>query len=90
MDDSCEHLVEALAAPEIIPGDGCEDCLKIGGWWVHLRQCMACGHVGCCDESPNRHATAHFGSSGHPVIRTIEPNESWLWCFRDEIGIEPA
>ena len=88
MEDACDHLAEAMAAPEIIPGDGCEDCLKIGGWWVHLRQCMACGHVGCCDESPNRHATAHFRSSGHPVIRTIEPDESWLWCFPDSLGVE--
>ena len=87
----CEHLIDALGAPEITPRtDGCEDCLRIGGWWLHLRQCVGCGRVGCCDESPNRHATAHFGASGHPVIRSIEPEETWLWCFEDEEGAEPA
>ena len=70
--------------------DGCEDCLRIGGEWLHLRLCLTCGHVGCCDESPNRHATAHFGATGHPVMRSFEPDESWLWCFVDEIGVEPA
>lgn len=88
--ESCSHLTEALEAAEIIPADGCEDCLAIGGWWLHLRQCMTCGRVGCCDESPNRHASGHFAAVGHPVIRTIEPDESWLWCFRDELGVEPA
>lgn len=86
----CEHLVEALDAPEIIPASGCEECLRIGGWWLHLRQCMRCGQVGCCDESPNRHASAHFAASGHPVIRSIEPDETWLWCFKDEEGAQPA
>ena len=86
----CEHLVEALKAPEIIPAAGCEECLRIGGWWLHLRQCMSCGRVGCCDESPNRHATGHFEASGHPVIRSIEPDETWLWCFEDGDVAEPA
>ena len=86
----CEHLVEALNAPEIIPAAGCEECLRIGGWWLHLRQCMSCGRVGCCDESPNRHATGHFEASGHPVIRSIEPDETWLWCFEDGDVAEPA
>jgi len=81
--DICGHLAEALEAPLVNPADGCEDCLRVGGWWLHLRQCMACGRVGCCDESPSRHATAHFGASGHPVIRSIEPGETWLWCFPD-------
>ena len=88
--DICEHLVQALEAPEIIPAGGCEECLRIGGWWLHLRQCMTCGRVGCCDESPNRHASAHFAAAGHPVIRSIEPDETWLWCFKDEEGAEPA
>jgi uncharacterized UBP type Zn finger protein len=86
----CEHLVHAMETPRIVPADGCEECLRVGGWWVHLRQCMTCGRVGCCDESPNRHATAHFEASEHPVIRSIEPEETWLWCFKDEAGAEPA
>ncbi len=86
--DGCEHLGQIR---EVAPSaDGCEDCLRIGSTWVHLRLCLTCGHVGCCDESPNRHATAHFHESAHPVIRSFEPDESWLWCFVDEIGLEPA
>ena len=68
--------------------NGCEDCLAIGSRWVHLRRCTECGHVGCCDSSPNRHATAHFRSSGHPVVQSFEPGEEWLWCYVDEIGFE--
>jgi uncharacterized UBP type Zn finger protein len=63
---------------------GCEECLKLGGRWVHLRLCLECGHVGCCDSSPNRHATAHFHESHHPVIRSFEPNEEWAFCYCDE------
>jgi uncharacterized UBP type Zn finger protein len=66
---------------------GCEDCLKIGGRWVHLRMCLVCGHVGCCDSSPNRHATAHFHSTLHPVMRSVEPGEDWGWCYVDEVEI---
>lgn len=89
MDEVCEHLTEAIAAPAVTPSAvGCEDCLRIGGTWRHLRLCMGCGHVGCCEESPNRHASAHFAAIGHPVIRSFEPDESWLWCYRDEIGVE--
>jgi uncharacterized UBP type Zn finger protein len=61
-----------------------------GAWWVHLRLCLTYGHVGCCDESPNRHATAHFHQTGHPVIRSFEPGESWIWCFVDELDFEDA
>ena len=68
--------------------DGCEDCLKIGGRWVHLRRCTSCGHVGCCDSSPNRHATAHHHSSGHPIIQSYEPGEDWYWCYIDEVAFE--
>ena len=64
--------------------DGCEDCLRIGGEWVHLRMCMTCGHVGCCDNSPNRHATGHFRETGDPIVRSAEPGESWMWCYVDE------
>ena len=63
---------------------GCSDCLATGGTWVHLRECLTCGHVGCCDSSPNRHASAHFAQSRHPVIRSFEPGEDWRWCFVDE------
>ena len=68
--------------------DGCEDCLKIGGWWVHLRMCMTCGHAGCCDSSPNRHATAHVHASGHPIVTSLEPGEDWLWCYVDKVVLE--
>src|SRR5690242_6466324 len=63
---------------------GCEDCLKIHARWVHLRICMECGHVGCCDQSPNRHATKHFHATQHPIIRSFEPSEEWGWCYVDE------
>ncbi|HEV8238273.1 MAG TPA: UBP-type zinc finger domain-containing protein [Thermoanaerobaculia bacterium] len=63
----------------------CEDCIKIGSSWLHLRMCLECGHVGCCDSSPNRHATKHFQSSRHPLVRSIEPGESWIWCYVDEV-----
>jgi hypothetical protein len=69
---------------------GCEDCLKIGGRWVHLRECLVCGHVGCCDNSPNRHATAHWHGSGHQIIRSFEPGEVWAWCYEDEAMLVPA
>jgi len=62
----------------------CEDCIKIGDSWVHLRLCLTCGHVGCCDDSKNKHATKHFRSQGHPLIRSIEPGETWMWCYIDE------
>lgn len=68
---------------------GCEDCLAIGRRdWVHLRLCVTCGHVGCCDSSPSRHATAHAGSSPHPLIRSYEPGEEWFYCYVDEIAFE--
>ena len=84
----CPHLA---GIQQVTPSaDGCEDCLRIGGEWLHLRLCLACGHVGCCDQSPNRHATAHYRSSGHPMIRSFEPDEDWMWCFVDQLGFEPA
>jgi uncharacterized UBP type Zn finger protein len=63
----------------------CEDCVKVGDTWVHLRMCLECGHVGCCDSSKNKHATKHFHRSKHPLIRSIEPGETWTWCYVDEI-----
>jgi hypothetical protein len=85
--ETCEHLDHIV--PVTPSADGCEDCLKIGSGWVHLRLCENCGHVGCCDSSPNRHATKHFHASSHPVIRSHEPGEDWGWCYVDEIFFEP-
>jgi uncharacterized UBP type Zn finger protein len=87
---ACSHLdqMAVTALPE--PPLGCEECLKISGRWLHLRMCLVCGRVGCCDNSPNRHATAHFHESGHPLIRSAEPGEEWAWCYLDELYLEPA
>ena len=83
---ACSHW-ETIA--DVTPSsDGCEDCIKIGGTWVNLRLCMSCGHVGCCDSSPNRHATAHFLSTSHPLVRSYEPGQDWWWCYADEVGFE--
>jgi uncharacterized UBP type Zn finger protein len=83
----CQHLngLDPLPART----QGCEECLKIGASWVHLRLCLACGHVGCCDSSPNRHATRHFQQTTHPVIASFEPGELWAWCYIDqtELGV---
>ena len=78
----CTHV--DLSTNEPPSGDGCVECLEIGGRWVHLRRCVACGHVGCCDNSPGRHATGHFHSTEHPIIQSFEPDEEWLWCYVDE------
>jgi len=76
---SCTHL--DANQTELASGDGCVECLEIGGRWVHLRRCVTCGHVGCCDNSPNRHATAHFHATDHPLIQSFEPGEDWYWCY---------
>jgi hypothetical protein len=68
--------------------DGCEECLKMGDSWVHLRLCMECGHVGCCDSSKNKHGTKHFHHTKHPIMRSIEPDEEWGWCFVDELMLD--
>ena len=71
---------------DVVPSaQGCEECLKIGAAWVHLRLCLSCGHVGCCDSSPNKHATKHFHRSKHPTVRSLEPGEGWGWCYVDEV-----
>jgi uncharacterized UBP type Zn finger protein len=73
---------------DVVPSaDGCEDCLKIGGEWEQLRLCLTCGHVGCCDSSPNKHATKHFRGTGHPIIQSFEPGENWRWCYVDETEV---
>jgi len=78
----CDHVPSTKPA---VPDErGCEECLRLGGRWVHLRMCLHCGHVGCCDDSPNRHASKHFASTGHAVIRSIEPGEDWEWCYEHQ------
>lgn len=86
----CMHL-EGITVTEL-PAEvaGCEDCLEIGGRWLHLRICLECGHVGCCDDSPNKHATKHFHQTHHPIIRSFEPGEDWGWCYVDQLVLEPA
>jgi uncharacterized UBP type Zn finger protein len=81
----CTHLdqVQITELPESV--EGCEECLKVGDPWLHLRICLSCGKVGCCDDSPNRHATAHARESDHPLIRSLEPGEEWSWCYIDDI-----
>jgi hypothetical protein len=84
---TCTHLDQIrIDPPDSVAG--CEDCLRTGDRWVHLRLCLTCGHVGCCDSSPNRHATKHAGESGHPVVRSAEPGESWCWCYEDRLAFE--
>jgi uncharacterized UBP type Zn finger protein len=85
--ENCTHIdhVVITELPESVAG--CEDCLAMGGEWLHLRICLECGHVGCCDDSPNRHASAHGRASGHPIIRSLEPGEDWCWCFVDELAM---
>ncbi|HZL27122.1 MAG TPA: UBP-type zinc finger domain-containing protein [Acidobacteriaceae bacterium] len=69
---------------------GCKECLELGDTWVHLRECLNCGHVGCCDSSRNKHATKHFHAARHPVMRSIEPGETWGWCYVDEVMVDLA
>lgn len=84
---TCTHLDElADANPPARTPDGCAECLATGGRWLHLRRCLTCGHIGCCDSSPGKHATAHFHQTDDPVITSFEPGESWRWCFVDEVG----
>jgi uncharacterized UBP type Zn finger protein len=81
---ACTHLDQVLVTELPASSDGCEECLAEGGKWVHLRICLQCGHVGCCDDSPGRHATAHHAATGHAIIRSLEPGEEWSWCYEDE------
>lgn len=82
---TCTHLdqVQITELPEST--EGCEECLKTGDPWLHLRICLTCGKVGCCDDSPNRHATAHAREDDHPLIRSLEPGEDWSWCYIDDL-----
>ena len=85
----CTHLDQVLDVQPRTP-EGCEECLQTGSAWVHLRLCLLCGHVGCCDDSPNKHATRHFHRTRHPLMRSFEPGEDWGWCYVDELMFEPA
>lgn len=89
MSTTCTHLdeIDVSAQPS---SEGCEDCLRAGGRWVHLRMCRSCGHVGCCDSSPGKHATAHYRDSGHDVVSSYEPGEDWVWCYADETAFTVA
>ena len=82
----CPHAVDIRPVPARTLG--CEECLKTGSRWMHLRFCLSCGHVGCCDSSPGRHATRHFHEAGHPVMASFEPGERWAWCYVDEVTID--
>jgi uncharacterized UBP type Zn finger protein len=83
--NACTHLDQITVAPPDQVA-GCEDCLAIGGRWVHLRVCRTCGHVGCCDSSPNRHATKHVQASAHPIVTSLERGEHWSYCYLDDLA----
>jgi uncharacterized UBP type Zn finger protein len=87
MADACTHL-DDLEHDTPPVTTGCVECLAMGARWLHLRRCIECGHVGCCDQSPNRHATAHFHETAHPLIQSFEPGEDWFWCYPDELFFE--
>ena len=86
LEDSHLNQVNPNIAPKTL--NGCEECLQIGSDWVHLRLCLTCGHVGCCDSSPNKHATKHFKATYHPIIRSFQPGENWKYCYIDNAMIE--
>lgn len=87
MATSCTHLDQIK---DVQPSaSGCEECLRLGDTWVHLRECLSCGHVGCCDDSKNKHATKHFRSSEHPIVQSFEPGEDWIFCYVDEVVMLP-
>ena len=87
-----EYVTEYPGIDTTVPptGRGCVECEKQRGWWFHLRRCAQCGHVGCCDNSKNRHATRHYHETHHPMIRSFEPGEDWGWCYIDEIELDLA
>lgn len=89
MPTPCTHLDQIRDVEPRTP-EGCEECLRTGDPWVHLRLCLTCGHVGCCDSSPNKHASKHFHATRHPIIESFEPGEDWRWCFVDQVVLEPA
>jgi uncharacterized UBP type Zn finger protein len=85
MATECEHLDQIN---DVAPSSkGCEECLALGDTWVHLRMCLSCGHVGCCNSSKNKHATKHFNTSNHPLVESAQPDEDWRWCYIDQVFI---
>jgi hypothetical protein len=84
---TCTHLDHVLITDLPPSVEGCEECLRTGGAWLHLRICLECGFVGCCDSSPGRHASGHARADGHPIIRSLEPGEDWSWCFVDQVAM---
>ena len=90
MADICGHLGTIHHREDGTGVEGCPACIAMGSGWVHLRRCTECGQIGCCDNSPNRHATAHFHATGHPIIRSIEPGEDWYWCYVDDVMFDIA
>ena len=86
----CVHVLDLPPRVEPRTPEGCEECLAIGQGWVHLRLCLTCGHVGCCDSSPGKHATKHYRTVGHPVVQSFEPGEDWVWCYADEALVQVA
>jgi uncharacterized UBP type Zn finger protein len=89
MSTTCRHVKEIKDVAPRTP-NGCEECLKKHMQWVHLRLCLSCGHVGCCDNSVGKHATGHFHATQHPIIQSFERGEDWGWCYPDELFLEPA
>ena len=87
LSNRCSHVTDDMPRTVHRPTPGCVECLAMGSRWVHLRVCLTCGHVGCCDSSPNRHASAHARGTEHPIIRSLEPGEDWSWCFVDQVGM---
>ena len=86
MTEVCAHREQVRITEPPAWIEGCEECLTSGGWWVHLRMCQTCGQIGCCDSSPNRHASKHAHTAGHPVLRSVEPGENWSWCVVDQVA----
>ncbi|MDH2423892.1 UBP-type zinc finger domain-containing protein [Sphaerisporangium sp. TRM90804] len=86
---TCNHLE---LVKDVQPSNpiGCDECLAMGSRWVHLRTCLTCGHVGCCDSSPNRHASGHYATEAHPLAESFEPGEDWAWCYPDQLLLEPS
>ena len=90
LSNPCPHVTSETPRHAKRPAAGCKECLEMGDTWVHLRLCLSCGHVGCCDNSKNRHATKHFRTTNHPLIQSFQPGEDWGWCYIDEVFLEPA
>jgi uncharacterized UBP type Zn finger protein len=89
----CSHISTVPRQDGILgeppTADGCVECLALGSAWMHLRRCLECGGVGCCDDSPNQHASQHARATGHPLMQSFEPNEDWVWCFVDQVTLHP-